>query len=505
MNLTTILDMANASHPHRIALGTLSEGVDYFTLSEQASRGGRVLDDLGAGTVVFVGTNGPALPLLTFSAAWAGIPIAPLNYRLPDNQLLALVRRLDRPLVIAEDSYMSTFAGTEINILSASDFAARLSAAEPMAVPAEVDEEAVAVVLFTSGTTSDPKGVLLKHANLISYVLQTVDLGSAEATDAALVSTPPYHIAGMGTILSNVYAGRRMVHLSDFSPASWLDLVRAERISSAMVVPTMLARIVDHLDGSPSNTPRLRSIAYGGARMPMPVLERALTTFPEAGFVNAYGLTETSSTIALLGPEDHRASLASDDPAVRARLTSVGRTVPGIDVQIRDEGHAPAAPGASGLLWVRGAQVSGQYLEQGSVLDGEGWFPTNDQAHLDEAGYLFIEGRADDTIIRGGENIAPAEVEDAILAHPEVADVAVVGLPDDEWGERITAAVIRVSGSRLSAEEVQAWARKQVRGSRTPDDVVFVDDLPRTTTGKVIRRHLVADLVPTPAATAGVQ
>jgi len=503
MNLTTILDMANASHPDRNALGSWYGGTTYLELGEKAAHGSRVLTDLDAGTVVFLGINGPILPVLTFSAAWAGIPIAPLNYRLPGDQLLALVGRLERPVVVADNDYLPTFAGSGITAMSVDEFESRLAATEPSAAPAEVDEDAVAVVLFTSGTTSAPKGVLLKHSNLVSYVLQTVDLGSAEATDAALVSTPPYHIAGMGTILTNVYAGRRMVYLADFSPAGWLDLVRTERITSAMVVPTMLARIVEHLDGAPADTPDLRSVAYGGARMPLPVLERALTAFPDTGFVNAYGLTETSSTIALLGPDDHRAAMADDDPSARARLTSVGRPVPGIEVLIRDENGNATAPGDTGLLWVRGAQVSGHYLEQGSVLDDEGWFPTNDRARLDEAGYLFIEGRADDTIIRGGENIAPAEVEDAVLTHPEVSEVAVVGLPDDEWGERIVAAVIRIPGSDLGADEVRSWARKQVRGSRTPDDVVFVDDLPRTPTGKVVRRQLIAELTEMSAATAG--
>lgn len=494
MNLMTILDMANASHPERVALGTSRDGTTYSSLADQAARGGRVLTDLNAKTVVYLGTNGPILPVLAFASAWAGIPIVPLNYRLPIDQLVALVDRLDGPIVVAEEAWLPTFAGTAVTTLSVDEFTTRLTAAEASDAPAAVDDDAVAVVLFTSGTTSAPKGVLLKHSNLISYVLQTVDLGSAGPTDAALVSTPPYHIAGMGTILTNVYAGRRMVYLRNFSPADWLDLVRDEKISSAMVVPTMLARIVDHLDGAVAQTPHLRSIAYGGARMPLPVLERALGAFPDTGFVNAYGLTETSSTIALLGPDDHRDALAADNPEVRARLVSVGRPVPGIEVLLRDEDGTPTAAGETGLLWVRGAQVSGEYLEQGSALDADGWFPTNDRARLDDAGYLFIEGRADDTIIRGGENIAPAEVEDAVLSHPHVAEVAVVGLPDDEWGERIVAAVIRTTGSNLTADEVRNWARQRVRSSRTPDDVVFVDDLPRTPLGKVVRRHLIADL-----------
>ncbi|NLE82646.1 MAG: long-chain fatty acid--CoA ligase [Rhodococcus sp.] len=497
MNLTTILDMALAAHPDRAAVGPLRYSTTYLELNDHAARGGRVLTDLGARTVVFIGINGPALPTLAFSSAWAGIPLAPLNYRLSDDQLVALVQRLDRPVVVADDSYLPVFAGTDITTLSTGDFTSRLAAVEPLSAPAEVEEDAVAVILFTSGTTSAPKGVLLTHSNLASYVLQTVDLSSADETDAALISTPPYHIAGMGTILTNVYAGRRMVHLDDFSPRAWLEQVRTERISSAMVVPTMLTRIVDHLDGEPARTPELRSLAYGGARMPLPVLERALLAFPDTGFVNAYGLTETSSTISLLGPDDHRAALASDDPDLHARLTSVGRPVPSIEVALRNEDGTPAAPGHTGLLWVRGAQVSGQYLEQGSVLDSDGWFPTNDRARLDSGGYLFIEGRADDTIIRGGENIAPAEVEDAVLTHPHVADVAVVGLPDDEWGERIVAAVIPATGSAPTSDDIRSWTRDRVRGSRTPDDVVFVDDFPRTPTGKVIRRHLIADLTTT--------
>ena len=183
-------------------------------------------------------------------------------------------------------------------------------------------------------------------------------------------------------------------------------------MTHALVVPTMLARIVEYLDGAPADLPALRSLAYGGAPMPVTVLERALAAFGDTDFVNAYGLTETSSTIAVLGPDDHRTALASDDPAVRARLGSAGRLLPSIEADVRD-----------GLLWVRGEQVSGEYAGMDSVLDDEGWFPTGDVAYIDGEGYLFIEGRADDTIIRGGENIAPAEIEDVLLRHAAVAEV----------------------------------------------------------------------------------
>jgi acyl-CoA synthetase (AMP-forming)/AMP-acid ligase II len=300
------------------------------------------------------------------------------------------------------------------------------------------------------------------------------------------VSVPPYHIAGVANAVSNVYAARRIVYLPAFTPAAWLDTVRGESITHAMVVPTMLARIVEHLGGAGEHRdaacPTLRSLAYGGARMPVSVLERALRAFPGTDFVNAYGLTETSSTIAVLGPDDHRAALAGDEVA-RGRLASAGRLVPGIEVDVRD-----------GEIWVRGEQVSGEYLGLDAALDDGGWFPTRDRGWVDAGGYLFVEGRADDTIIRGGENIAPAEIEDALLAHPAVAEAAVVGLPDEEWGQRLAAAVVLRAGEAVEADELRTWVRDRLRSSKTPELIAFREELPHTPTGKLIRRAVLADL-----------
>src|SRR6202034_3284440 len=179
--------------------------------------------------------------------------------------------------------------------------------------------------------------------------------------------------------------------------------VQTERVTNAMVVPTMLARIIDEAGNGPVDLPSLQLISYGGARMPRSVIERALRAFPEVDFVNAYGLTETSSTIALLSPADHREAIGSSDRRVQARLGSVGQPVQGIEVQVRGEDGSTVEPGRLGQLWVRGAQVSGEYLGAGSVLDDDGWFLTRDLVRQDSEGYLFVEGRADDTIIRGGE------------------------------------------------------------------------------------------------------
>jgi acyl-CoA synthetase (AMP-forming)/AMP-acid ligase II len=268
-------------------------------------------------------------------------------------------------------------------------------------------------------------------------------------------------------------------------------------VTHAFVVPTMLARIVAAAEADPDlRLPGLRTLAYGGARMPAPVLERALRLFPDAGFVNAYGLTETSSTVAVLGPEDHREAATSDDPGVRLRLSSVGRPVGGIEVLVVTEDAATATADHQGEIRLRGAQVGGSYADQPSQVDAEGWLRTGDVGWVDEAGYLFVAGRADDVIIRGGENISPSEVEDALLRHPSVAQAAVVGLPDEEWGERVGAMVVLRPGTSTNGEELFRWAKERLGSLKAPEVVVLRSELPATPTGKVLRRQVREELAP---------
>jgi acyl-CoA synthetase (AMP-forming)/AMP-acid ligase II len=240
--------------------------------------------------------------------------------------------------------------------------------------------------------------------------------------------------------------------------------------------------------------PSLRALSYGGARTPATLLERVMALLPDVDLTNAYGLTETSSTIAVLGPDDHRAA-AAGDPDAKARLSSAGRILPSVEVEVRDADGAVLAPGEPGLIWVRGEQVSGEYRGTGSVVDDDGWFPTRDRGWVDEGGYLFVEGRDDDTIIRGGENVAPAEIEEVLLRHPAVKECAVVGVPDDEWGQRIAAVVVCHQGAGAEAAELQDFVRGALRGSKTPDVVTFVDALPYTETGKLLRRVVLTDVL----------
>jgi acyl-CoA synthetase (AMP-forming)/AMP-acid ligase II len=215
---------------------------------------------------------------------------------------------------------------------------------------------------------------------------------------------------------------------------------------------------------------------------------------PDTEFVNAYGLTETSSTVCVLGPDDHRAALDHDEPAVRARLSSVGRPVPGIEIKVVGEAGEDLAAGSTGQILVRGAQVSGEYVGQGSRRDNEGWLETGDRGRVDVDGYVYVDGRGDDTIIRGGENIAPAEIEDTLLHHPAVATVAAVGLPDEEWGERVAVMVTLRPGIDATPEELSTWAHDKLGSLKAPQVVAVRDELPHTATGKVLRRQIRVEL-----------
>ncbi|MBY8856800.1 fatty acid--CoA ligase family protein [Nocardia sp. CA2R105] len=487
MSICTLLSMASSVLPERLVFPRTS----LAEMEADTRRGATWLRGRSPGSVVYLGPNSPLFATALFSAAGAGVPFVPLNYRLPAQALGRLLGRLDRPLIMAVPAYLTMVAGAGYPVVPTVDWLDEIRTSTTATDGPEADADSAAVLLFTSGTTADPKCVVLRHANLLSYVLGTVDLATADETDCALVCVPPYHIAGVGSALSNLYAGRRVVHLPDFDPAHWLRLVRMERVTTTMVVPTMLARIVDHLGGAPADCPTLRSLAYGGARMPRPVLEAALRAFPGTDFVNAYGLTETSSTIAVLGPDEHRVAFSSADPAALRRLASAGRLVPGVEAEVRDEDGTVLPHGQEGELWVRGPQISGEYQGMSSVLDPAGWFPTKDRASFDPEGYLYIAGRCDDVIIRGGENIAPAEVEDALLRHPAVSDVAVIGLPDREWGQRLVAVVVPRVGARVDVRAIREHARALLRGSRTPDEVIVRSELPQTPSGKVHRRRLV--------------
>lgn len=492
MHLGMLLDMIGDGMADRALIGSSRDGLTGAALRGRASAAADLLSSMPGDRIAMIDVNSVAVPVALFGSALAGKPFVPLNYRLTDDRLRALVERTAPAIVIGSQQARQRVGDIEgVNWLSRDEFLDATSLADPSkptSIP-DIDPDSVAVLLYTSGTTGDPKAAVLRHSNLASYILSTVEYAAAGPEEAALVSVPPYHVAGISAVLSSTFIGRRISYLESFDPVDWVSHVEQERVTHAMVVPTMLNRILDVVEDRPHGLESLRSLSYGGGPMPLPVIERALKLLPHAGFVNAYGLTETSSTVALLGPDDHREAWTSTDPAIRARLSSVGRPVPSISVTIRDPEGRELPAGEIGEVWVRGDQVSGRYVGDESDVPAE-WFHTKDSGHLDEAGYLYVHGRLDDVIVRGGENLSPGEIESVLVAHPAIAEAAVVGIPDNEWGEKVVAAVVLVENETVPDEELKQFVQSRLRSTMTPEHIHVRDELPFNETGKLLRRVL---------------
>ena len=490
MNIITLLDIVAGADPDRIAVGDAESGLTLGGLRDLVSRAATVWTEQPGRPVLFAGTATEAFPVALFGAALAGRPFVPLSYRLAGAPFASLVVDQAPATLIADSRTTVDLPSIDgLRVLTPQEFLSAVRAAEPSTAEPNHDPGRPAVLLPTSGTTGKPKIAVLRHRHLTSYVLNATEMLGAGPDEAALVSVPPYHIAGVAGLLTGLYGGRRIVQLPNFEAGAWVAAAAEQRITHAMVVPTMLARIVEVLDRTGTKLPALRHLSYGGGRMPRPVIERALELMPDVGFVNAYGLTETTSSIAVLGPEDHRAAQAAADPGARARLESVGRPLPSVEIVVRDPFGEEVGPGERGELWVRGPQVSGEYASA-SDLDGDGWFRTRDAGRIDAEGYVYVEGRLDDVIVRGGENLSPGEIEKVLIEHPDVREAVVFGAPDQEWGEVVVAAVVLRDGISPDGRVLQDWVASHLRSSRVPAEVRFLTELPRNEMGKVLRRVL---------------
>jgi len=475
MNIHLILQMAREAMGHRDAIVSGGCKASFADLADMAkSVAGCVQEGEKVG---YLWENSPLMPAALFGAALAGTQFVPLNYRLAEDQIDAQLGRISPALLLTEKE-IEKDGIRPLTMLQA-------GSSEIIEAEAPDIEGGVAVELFTSGTTGEPKSALLRHSNLMAYIFGTVEFMSAEEDEAALLTVPPYHIAGIAAVLSSTYAGRKMVQLPNFTPEGWIALAQSENITNAFLVPTMLQRIVDHA-GDKLDLPLMRNIAYGGGKMPRQTIEAAMRLLPHVNFTNAYGLTETSATICMLSPDDHRTAFESNDPAIRRRLSSAGIPIPTIELQVRSEEGAICGAEEIGLVWVRGDQVSGEYKGMGSQLDKDGWFLTKDRGFVDAGGYLFIDGRADDVIVRGGENISPGEIEDVLRAHVAVKDVAAVAVADTEWGEAVGVAI--VCQGDVKDDELCELIRSNLRSSRVPSVIKRMDELPYNETGKLLRR-----------------
>jgi acyl-CoA synthetase (AMP-forming)/AMP-acid ligase II len=367
-------------------------------------------------------------------------------------------------------------------------FAVAVVAHAPDAAMPAISPDDVALQLYTSGTTGFPKGALLSHRQLLGTIEKGQLTGEAwgrwDADDVALVAMPLFHIGGTGWALHALEAGAAMVILPRPDVAGMVEAIERERITRMFAVPAVLLAICNHLETAPADLTSLTELYYGASPIPLDVLRRTMRAFPNAGLIQCYGATETCGTVVSLSPADH-------DPAGNARMRGCGKPLPGNDVKIIDGDGGVLGPGAVGEICIRSVSVMSGYQNKPeatakAVVDG--WYHSGDAGYLDEDGYLYIHDRVKDMIVSGGENIYPAEVENALHEHPLVLDCAVIGVPDERWGEAVKAIVVKKGA--VTAAELIAFARVRIAGFKVPKSVDFIDVLPRNPSGKILKKDL---------------
>jgi len=349
--------------------------------------------------------------------------------------------------------------------------------------------------MYTAGTTGFPKGVMLSHNSFSIYVLENVTPADPVTEEKNILTVPLYHVAGIQAMMAAIYGGRTLVMERQFDPAEWMTLVQDEKVGRAMMVPTMLKQLMDHADFSKYDLSSMRVVTYGAAPMPLPVIRKAMEVFPGVSFINAFGQTETASTITTLGPEDHVIEGTEEEKEKKLRrLSSIGRPTSDVEMKTIDDEGNDLPVGEVGEIVARGPRVMSGYWKEddktAKTIDKDGWVHTGDMGYMDEEGYFFLAGRTTDMIIRGGENISPEEVEVVLHEHSKIEEAAVIGVPDDEWGEVPMCVVVLKEGEAATEEDIIEHCRAALASYKRPRSVAFTDELPRNQMGKVLKRVL---------------
>jgi long-chain acyl-CoA synthetase len=512
MNTTEFLYIATAICPDREFILFDNQSWSYAQFNERVNRLANALTKLAVekgDRIAVLNVNCPQHVETYFAAAKIGAIYVPLNFRAKSEELAHLLGDAEAKVLMTGIRYLDTIQGILPEIPSVERcismdeprdgilfYEDLIDAADSNDGAVDIDDEDVTVLMYTAGTTGRPKGVPLRHSGFVSYVLENVEPANPDVAERNLLTVPLYHVAGMQAVLAGVYGGRTLVLMRQFEAAEWLKTVEEKEVSRAMLVPTMLKWVIDHPEFHDYDLTSLKIITYGAASMPLNVIQKAIVELPGVQFVNAFGQTETSSTISVLGPEDHviEGTETERKKKLQRLAASIGKALPDIEVKVSDEQGNTLPFGQVGEICARGSRVMKGYWGDGKKnsqnINEEGWLRTGDKGWMDEEGYIYLSGRGDDMIIRGGENVSPEEVEDVLHSHPKIEEAAVIGIPDPEWGQEPHAVVVVKKGQSIDAGEVMSYCRSRLAGYKRPRSVDFVDFLPRNQMGKVLKRKL---------------
>lgn len=512
MNTTDFLSIACAICPDRDLIRFDGNRFSFELINDRVNRLANAIAAMGVNKgdrVGFLDVNGNPYVEAYFACAKLGAIFVPMNFRAKAAELAYMISNAEAKLLFVGEQYRDMVDGLMDQAPSVKrrislgapyaqvpgyeDCLSKSSADEPQT---DIDDEDITILMYTAGTTGRPKGVALKHSGFVTYVLNNVEPAGPDIEERNLLTVPMYHVAGMQAMLAGVYGGRTLVMMRQFEVNQWMASVEQEQVTRAMLVPTMLKRIVDDPGFASHDLSSLKIVTYGAAPMPLPVIRKAIEAMPWVRFINAFGQTETASTISMLGPEDHQLTGTPEeiDQKLKRLTASIGKPLADVEVKIVDEDGNTLAPHQVGEILVKGDRVMSGYWNDdqktAQVMTGDGWLRTSDRGYIDEEGYIFLAGRSDDIIIRGGENIAPAEVESVLQSHPMIDEAVIIGIADPEWGQEPRAIVVLKEGANLTEQEIIDYTKPLLAGFKRPRSVVFVDALPRNVMGKVLRKQL---------------
>jgi acyl-CoA synthetase (AMP-forming)/AMP-acid ligase II len=480
--------------------------ISYAETRSQVDRLARGLASLGlvkGDRFAVLAKNCLEYPLFYYAGSKSGTAPVPLNFRLAPPELAYIVRDAGAKLVIARGELVEQLDEVRSELGDVKtwisldgprpegwlDYTEWL-AAQPDGPPEHrgvADDDLYQ--MYTSGTTGRPKGAVLTHAAVVANLIQQMAAITTYRDDHTLVVAPLYHAAAALTALGSISSGGSMLVHEDFSPAEVVRALSEGGVTRTTLVPAMIqACLVMVPDAAQRDYEKLHTIIYGASPIAADVLRKAIEVF-RCDFTQGYGMTETTAALTFLSPADHRLALESRPEL----LLSAGRPLPGTELRIADQNDEPVPVGSVGEILARGDQLMRGYWNlpepSAEALRG-GWMHTGDAGILDEEGYLFIQDRVKDMIVSGGENVYPREVENALFEHPSVADVAVIGVPDERWGESVKAIVVLREGKEASASDLVEFCKGRLAGYKRPRSVDFVDALPRNASGKVLKKEL---------------
>ncbi|MDJ0976988.1 MAG: long-chain-fatty-acid--CoA ligase [Erythrobacter sp.] len=445
--------------------------------------------------IAWLGRNSDQYFLLLYACGRMGVVLAPIGWRLAPPEIGYILTDTGAKLVIAQGEFLESAKTVSAGLESgpqvfAADETFRVASMMEPAAPNPPDPCAPILQLYTSGTTGNPKGAQLSNRNLFALRKPSVEANlpwqNFEPTDCILAAMPIAHIGGTGVAALAVANGVRVHVLPEFTPQGALAGIESGA-TLMFLVPAAIQMMIQHPKAAQTDFSNLRFLMYGAAPMPLELLKEAVRTMPTTGFMQVYGMTETTGAISLLPPEDH-------DLEGNRRMRSAGKAVPGVEIEVRGEDNKELPRGEIGEICVLSPSNTAGYWQlpeaTAKTIDPDGWLHTGDAGIMDEDGYVYIQDRIKDMIISGGENVYPAEVESAIYGHPAIAEVAVIGVPSEKWGEEVKACCVVKPGMEVDQDDVIAYTRERIAPFKCPKSVDVIPEMPRNASGKILRRQL---------------